>query len=63
MSTRSTCALWEGDGIEVHLYHELCDGAYHLQITGETYSALDVIVANWMVEGLTRMIEGNRPKI
>ena len=59
MSTKGTYGLWQTQEIDIHLYNEMHDGMCHLTITDPegSYSAIDIIVANWMIPGLKELLD------
>ena len=62
MSTRSTKALVEQEGLAVHLYHEMHDGLCHLELEWDndhmgSNSHINVIVPTEMVPILTKILE------
>ncbi|MAH45606.1 hypothetical protein CMI37_07240 [Candidatus Pacearchaeota archaeon] len=67
MSTRCTTAIFNNDDLNMHLYHEMHDGAYHLEVyvkvtdgefKGEnTNSCINIVVPLCMVEPLKQLME------
>ncbi len=56
MSTRATIASADHDGLHVHLYHELHDNCVHLTLSGDCYSAVDIVIPPWMVDKLGHIL-------
>ena len=57
MSTRTTKASTDAQGLHVHLYHEMHDDCIHFTLSGPSYSAIDIIIPSWMVPGLIEILE------
>ena len=56
MSTRTTKAIADAQGVHVHLYEEMHDECIHLTVSGASYSAIDIVVPDWMVPGLIEIL-------
>ena len=59
MSTRTTKALVEKDGLYVHLYQEMLDQLCHLEIDWDegNQPSINVVIPNNMVPILTKILE------
>lgn len=60
MSTRSSLALLERDGLSAHLYREMHDGAVHLALESDNWamgSSMNVIIPEPYVEFLSGILK------
>ena len=58
MSTRSTKGWAQSVDVTVHLYHEMHDDCFHLELTDTagSYSFINVVIPTWMADDLSKII-------
>lgn len=57
MSTRATIAYADRDDLRVHLYREMHDDCVHLELAGASHSEINVVIPDWMVVPLAKVID------
>lgn len=56
MSTRGSVVVRDTKELHLHLYHEMHDDCYHLVLSGNCNSAVDVVIPDWMVPELKEIL-------